>query len=241
MAPTAALLREVKFNPTILRKLLAIGLPTGLQMLTIAVAELILLGLVNRHGSNAAAAYGAVTQLMNWLQFPVISLGMAATLIASHAIGAGRAHRLGAIARIGLWMNLLFTGAFVALAYAMAPTVLGWFLTDASVIALALHLLRLVAWTMPLRGEHGAGRCDASQWHRLGAHGFEHAGHLVGLRGHLHLDVGVADGFLPAGLAPPQGRAIDLDDLPPFRHATVTAAHHNSRIVGCEERPWPTW
>lgn len=152
LAPTAQLLREVKFDAVILRKLLAIGMPTGLQMLTIAFAELVLLGLVNRHGSNATAAYGAVTQLMNWLQFPVISLGMATTILASHAIGAGRSHRLGAIARTGLWMNLLFTGAFVALAYAMAPTVLGWFLTDNSVIALALHLLRLVAWTMLLRG-----------------------------------------------------------------------------------------
>lgn len=152
LAPSAALLREVKLDAAIVRKLLAIGLPTGLQMLTIAFAELVLLGLVNRHGSNATAAYGAVTQLMNWLQFPVISLGMAATILASHAIGAGRAHRLGAIARTGLCMNLLFTGAFVALAYAMAPTVLGWFLTDAGVITLALHLLRLVAWTMLLRG-----------------------------------------------------------------------------------------
>jgi putative MATE family efflux protein len=152
LAPTAQLLREVKFDAVILRKLLAIGMPTGLQMLTIAFAELVLLGLVNRHGSDATAAYGAVTQLMNWLQFPVVSLGMATTILASHAIGAGRSHRLGAIARTGLWMNLLFTGAFVALAYAMAPTVLGWFLTDTSVIALALHLLRLVAWTMLLRG-----------------------------------------------------------------------------------------
>ena len=168
LAPTAALFREVKFNTTIMRKLLAIGLPTGLQMLTIAVAELVLLGLVNRHGSNATAAYGAVTQLMNWLQFPVISLSMAATIIASHAIGAGRAHRLGAIARTGLWMNLLFTGAFVALAYAMAPTVLGWFLTDESVIALALHLLRLVAWTMLLRGASmvlaGVMRASGTVW-----------------------------------------------------------------------------
>ena len=168
LAPTAALWREVRLDATIMRKLLAIGLPTGLQMLTIAVAELVLLGLVNRHGSNATAAYGAVTQLMNWLQFPAMSLGIAASIIASHAIGAGRAHRLGAITRTGLWMNLLFTGAFVALSYAMAPTVLGWFLTDASVIALALHLLRLVAWTMLLRGASmvlaGVMRASGTVW-----------------------------------------------------------------------------
>jgi putative MATE family efflux protein len=168
LAPTAELLREVKLDPKILRKLVAIGLPTGLQLLTIALAELVLLGLVNRHGSHATAAYGAVTQLMNWLQFPAMSLGIAASILASHAIGAGRVHRLGAIVRTGLWMNLLFTGAFVALAYGAAPTVLSWFLTDASVIALALHLLRLVAWTMLLRGASmvlvGVMRASGTVW-----------------------------------------------------------------------------
>jgi len=152
LAPSAEMLRAVRLDAALLRKLFAISLPLGLQMLTIALAELVLLGLVNGHGSNATAAFGAVAQLMSWLQFPAMSLGVAASILASHAIGAGRAHRLGAIARTGLWMNLVFTGAFVALTYAMAPTVLGWFLADATVITLALHLLRVVAWTMLLRG-----------------------------------------------------------------------------------------
>ncbi|MGY4827046.1 MATE family efflux transporter [Sphaerotilaceae bacterium SBD11-9] len=168
LAPTASLGHAVKFDAAIARKLVAIGLPTGVQMLTIACAELVLLGLVNRHGSHATAAYGAVTQLMNWLQFPAMSLGIAATILASHAIGAGRAHRLGAIARTGQWMNLLFTGAFVAVAYAAAPAVLGWFLTDAAVIALALQLLHLVAWTMLLRGASlvlvGVMRASGTVW-----------------------------------------------------------------------------
>lgn len=168
LAPGAALLREVKLDAAILRPLCRIGLPTGLQLVTIAIAELVLLGLVNRHGSQATAAYGAVTQLMNWLQFPVVSLGMAATILASHAIGAGRAHRLAAITRTGLSMNLLFTGAFVAAVYLAAPTLLGWFLTDSEVVALALGLLRLVAWTMLLRGASmvlaGVMRASGTVW-----------------------------------------------------------------------------
>ena len=42
-------------------------------MLTMAAAEIALLGLVNRHGAQATAAYGAVTQLMSWLQLPAMS------------------------------------------------------------------------------------------------------------------------------------------------------------------------
>lgn len=152
MAPTRALFREVRMQPALWRRLVGIGLPTGLQMLSVGVAELVLLGLVNRHGSHATAAYGAVTQLMNWLQFPALSMGIAASILAAQAIGAGRTQGLGAIVRTGLWLNAGVTGGFVLLAYAAAPTVLGWFLTDPQVQALALHLLRLVAWTMVLRG-----------------------------------------------------------------------------------------
>ena len=99
-------------------------------MLTMAAAEIALLGLVNRHGAQATAAYGAVTQLMSWLQLPAMSLGISATILAAHAIGAGRGHRLGAIARTGLMMNVAVTGLFVCAAYALAPYAIGLFLKD---------------------------------------------------------------------------------------------------------------
>lgn len=172
LAPTRELLRQVRFDGPLLKKAVWLGLPTGLQMLSLALAELVLLGLVNRHGSHATAAYGAATQLMNWLQFPAMSLGIAATILAAHAIGAGRAHRLGAIARTGLWLNLAVTGSFVLAAYAGAPTLIGLFLADAEVIALATHLLRLVAWTMVLRGASmvmgGVMRASGTVWAPMG-------------------------------------------------------------------------
>ena len=42
-------------------------LPASLQMLARALAEIVLLGLVNRYGSSATAAYGAATQVLSWL------------------------------------------------------------------------------------------------------------------------------------------------------------------------------
>ena len=106
-------------------------------MLTMAAAEIALLGLVNRHGAQATAAYGAVTQLMSWLQLPAMSLGISATILAAHAIGAGRGHRLGAIARTGLMMNVAVTGLFVCAAYALAPYAIGLFLKDGAAAAQA--------------------------------------------------------------------------------------------------------
>ena len=146
------LLRELRFDPTLTRSILKIGVPAALQMLTMAAAEIALLGLVNRHGAQATAAYGAVTQLMSWLQLPAMSLGISATILAAHAIGAGRGHRLGAIARTGLMMNVAVTGLFVCAAYALAPYAIGLFLKDGAAAAQAGELLRIVAWSVVALG-----------------------------------------------------------------------------------------
>ncbi|QWF19600.1 MATE family efflux transporter [Lysobacter capsici] len=152
LAPNAQRLRQLRLDPRIAVAMLRIGLPSMLQMLTMAAAEIVLLGLVNRHGSHATAAYGAVNQLMSWLQLPAMSVGITATILASHAIGGGRASRLGAIVRTGLALNLALTGACILAVYALAPTVIGWFLVDAPVIEQALRLLRIVAWSVILLG-----------------------------------------------------------------------------------------
>jgi len=152
LAPDADWPRHLRPDPAIARKILRIGIPSSLQMMTMACAEFALLGLVNRHGAGATAAYGAVNQAMSWMQLPAMSLGISTTILAAHAIGAGRAERLGGIVRTGLWLNLALTGSLVATVYGLAPSIIGLFLTDDAVAALALQLLRTVAWSVVLLG-----------------------------------------------------------------------------------------
>ncbi|MFL9875199.1 MATE family efflux transporter [Paraburkholderia megapolitana] len=147
-----ALLRNVRLDRGIARSILRIGVPSSLQMLTMATAEIVLLGMVNRHGSHATAAYGAVNQVMSWIQLPAMSPGITTSILASHAIGAGKTERLGRIVRTGLSLNLAVTGSFVAGAYALAPTVIGLFLKDDAVIALALQLPHIVGWSVVVLG-----------------------------------------------------------------------------------------
>lgn len=152
LAPNAALLRRIRIDRRYLPLLLRIGLPACGQMLVVALAEIVLLGLVNGHGSDATAAYGAITQVMSYLQFPVMSIGIAASILASHAIGAGRSHRLAGILKMGLIMNLTFTGVLVLAAYAFAPAIIGLFITEPPVAAMAERLLDIVAWSFLILG-----------------------------------------------------------------------------------------
>ena len=146
LAPDAELLRALRIDPLLLRAVLRIGVPTGVQMVTIAMAELAILGLVNGYGADATAAYGAVNQIVNYVQFPALSIAITASILGAQAIGAGKAERLAAIVRTGLAMTLLMTGALVLLGYALSDWLLGFFLTNAPVRAMAAGLLHLMLW-----------------------------------------------------------------------------------------------
>jgi len=152
LAPDMRLLRSIRFDAAIVRRMLRIGIPASLQMLTMALAEIVLLGMVNRHGYQATAAYGAVNQVMGWVQLPAMSLGITATILSAHAIGAGNSQRLGAIVKTGLYLNMAVTGAIIVLVYCLSPWIMGLFLQDASVLALAQTLLHTVAWAVVVLG-----------------------------------------------------------------------------------------
>ncbi|TWT11878.1 MATE family efflux transporter [Reyranella sp. CPCC 100927] len=148
LAPDAVLLRHLRLDGAILRTVLRIGLPSGVQMVIIALAEMVLLGLVNQFGSNATAAYGAVNQVLAYVQFPAMSVAITVSILGAQAIGAGRIERLWPITRTGLLINLVFTGGLIAIAYLLSRTILGFFFTDPAVIELAQQLLHIVLWSI---------------------------------------------------------------------------------------------
>ncbi len=151
LAPGAAW-RGCRPSAAIAARMLRIGAPAALQMLALALAEIVLLGLVNRHGSGATAAYGAATQLLSWVQFPAMSLGIAAAIFSAHAVGAGRRERLPAIVGTGLRLNAVVSTLFVAAAHLLAPFALRVFLEPGPVLEQAVAIVHSVAWSVVLLG-----------------------------------------------------------------------------------------
>jgi putative MATE family efflux protein len=152
LAPDAEFLRSLRFDGELLRKVLRIGIPAAVGMVVMSLAELVLLGLVNGYGSNATAAYGAVNQVLSYVQFPAISISITVSIFGAQAIGAGNTDRLGAIVRTGLLMNLFLTGGLVALAYLFSRKLMSFFIVDPVVLDLAQNLLHIVLWSSVLFG-----------------------------------------------------------------------------------------
>jgi putative MATE family efflux protein len=152
LAFDAAFLRTMRLDGALLRKVLRLGIPAAIGMVVMSLAELVLLGLVNGFGSSATAAYGAVNQVMSYVQFPAMSIAISVSIFGAQAIGRGNADRLGSIVRTGLLMNLVLTGGLVALAYLFSRAIMSFFIIDAAVLDLAQGLLHIVLWSSVLFG-----------------------------------------------------------------------------------------
>ncbi|RFS29114.1 MATE family efflux transporter [Acinetobacter sp. SWAC5] len=144
----ASLLRHIRYQPELSKIILRLGIPTGIQMVTTSVAGLVIVGLVNLYGADATAAYGAVNQVLNYIQFPALSISIAASIFAAQAIGAGHANLLNKVKRTALWMNLFFTGTLVILAYLFSKYLMALFITDPKVVVLGQELLFIVLWSI---------------------------------------------------------------------------------------------
>ncbi len=200
LAPDREFFAAMKLDWAILGKVLRIGLPTGLQMVVLSLSELVILALVNQHGSQATAAYGAVTQIVNYVQFPALSIAIAASILGAQAIGAGRIERIGSILRTGLMISLCLTGGLVVLSYVAVALVAGPVphrRGDAKRgrTPVAHHALEPAGVRLP--GGHR--RHHARQWHGDGAGGYFHC-----VRGRRAIAGGV-----PAGCAVRAARGVD--------------------------------
>lgn len=155
LAPDGVFLRSLRPNLPILKLVLRLGVPAAIQMVIMALAEMVLLRLVNRYGSDATAAYGAVNQVLVYVQFPAMSVAIATSILSSQAIGAGRTASLPGILRTGMLFNLALTGMLVVLAYLFSRSIVSLFLTTDGVIGLTQSLLHIVLWSVVAYGAAG--------------------------------------------------------------------------------------
>ncbi|HTJ24629.1 MAG TPA: MATE family efflux transporter [Candidatus Limnocylindria bacterium] len=152
LAFDGSIVRHMRLERKLLATLVRIGIPTGVQMVMVSLAEIAVISIVNRFGSSATAAYGAVNQIASYVQFPAMSIGIASSIFGAQSIGAKRFDRLRAIARAGIGLNWIIGGALITLVYCFDGAILRLFVTDAGVIATAHELLAITLWSYAIFG-----------------------------------------------------------------------------------------
>ena len=136
-----------KPDTAILRALVVKGVPMGLQMVVISAAMIAMIGMVNSHGVDTTAAYGAASQLWTYVQMPAMAIGAACSSMAAQNVGARNWSRVDATARAGTMTNFLLTGALIAPILLFDHSTLSLFLPhDSPSIAIARHLNHIAIW-----------------------------------------------------------------------------------------------
>jgi putative MATE family efflux protein len=129
------------------------GLPMGAQSMLVMAAGMVFLGLVNREGILASAAYGASLQLWNYIQMPAFAAGQAVSSMVAQNIGARQHRRVTAITWVGLGVTEAMTAMLTAGLLLFDEPVLRLFLgADSPAVPLARHIQYICTWTYLLSG-----------------------------------------------------------------------------------------
>ena len=152
LALDRAMVANLRIRPTLALKIAKIGIPTSVNLSMVSLSEIAVLAFVNHFGSTALAAYGAVNQIVSYVQFPAISIGIATSIFAAQSIGADRADRLGPIVRSAVALNYAIEGFLVIVVYLLSTQVISLFITVPATVAIAHRLLMITLWSYAIFG-----------------------------------------------------------------------------------------
>lgn len=146
-APLRFVFRDWRPQLALWRRILAIGLPAGVEFALMAVYMLIVYAIARPFGAAAQAGFGIGQRVVQSLFMPVLALGFAVAPVAGQNFGARLASRVRHTFRDAAWMAV---GAMIVLALVCnaAPAALvGVFTKDPAAVAVGVEYLRVVSWS----------------------------------------------------------------------------------------------
>lgn len=95
-------LKKIKLHKESAKKIIRVGLPTGLQNTVISISNVLVQSGINGFGATAMAGFGAYLKVDGFNILPVLSFSMAATTFVGQNYGAGKIDRV----KKGMWITL---------------------------------------------------------------------------------------------------------------------------------------
>lgn len=128
-------LKKIKLHKESAKKIIRVGLPTGLQNTVISISNVLVQSGINGFGATAMAGFGAYLKVDGFNILPVLSFSMAATTFVGQNYGAGKIDRV----KKGMWITLgmvtLYTIVTGALLLIFSHQIIRLFSADTAVIA----------------------------------------------------------------------------------------------------------
>ena len=135
--------REMRIHPLMAKRIIQVGLPTGIQNMVISLSNILVQASVNTFGAAAMAGFGAYLKIDGFCVLPMMSFSMAITTFVGQNYGAGKFGRM----KKGMWvtiaMGVVYTVVMGAVLILFARQMLGFFSQDEAVIDFGVQALRI--------------------------------------------------------------------------------------------------
>ena len=131
-------LRRLRIDPVILKKMIQIGLPAGLQGMVFSLSNVVIQSAVNSFGSDCIAGMTA-GQNFDFISYCLLNaFAQACVTFMSQNYGAGDEERCRRVWRISMLMGVGIDMAFIAVMFLLRNQLIQLFTTDPEVIRYAM-------------------------------------------------------------------------------------------------------
>ena len=123
-----------KFNKERFKKIMRLGVPSGIQQMLFSVGVMMMQSLVNSYGSDFMAGFNAGNKIDTFAFMPIQSLSSAITTYVGQNIGAGKIDRVRNGTRVTIGVGIAFSIFAAAVLIPAGPICLRLFTSDTAVI-----------------------------------------------------------------------------------------------------------
>jgi Na+-driven multidrug efflux pump len=128
-------LKGCRWNSSIFRMMIKIGLPTGLQQSVVSIGQMALMSIVNGFGTVMVAAYSTMLRIDAIAIMPAMNFSQALTSFTGQNIGAGKMERVGKGFRFTLRTNVIISLLMSVIFIVFGKGIMSCFSADEAVIA----------------------------------------------------------------------------------------------------------
>ena len=137
-------LKKIRFDRSILKNVIRIGLPAGLQSVLYSVSNLVVQASINSFGTDAIASWAAIGKIDGFIWMVMSAFGIAITTFVGQNFGAQQYGRVKKSIHICLGMALGTTIALSILLLLFMEPLLRFFTGDEAVIAIGQDFFRVL-------------------------------------------------------------------------------------------------
>jgi putative MATE family efflux protein len=127
-------IKQIRLDPKMLKKILKMGIPTGVQNSVIGFANVIVQSNINKFGSIAMAGCGSYSRLEGFAFLPITSFSVALTTFIGQNLGAKQYERARKGARFGILAGVALAETVGIIIWVLAPVLVRFFNDQPDVI-----------------------------------------------------------------------------------------------------------